>query len=496
MNENKDKDDDDYDISDEYENSEDDEQTLIEEENLETENPIENELSDLANEAELPIEQLLAKYGYMNNNNNIEHNSFGKLEETDDSYNTTSSEDESSFSKQISKQYEKKAENSPQYVKRKHEDSPEKSIEAIDMKRNKKTTLQNQPDIINQIVNHKVEMVEKPFKGSPPKSPTRPTSVTNNNKSSYTKYLLLNPEKNQITNNHSDNITIKEDDGKESSSDEDYVPIEYWKKQIQVGKEYQADLNVLGDDTVERLEHQADLLWDPKNIPENKVKTFLRDVNCYLVQAQKCSTLTNPKIPIIERTKSKNATTNQAEVDEGLLTHSNLPKSCTVHDNANALKILMKCMYDSESALREIKHDSSDLNEKSREWNEDDCLKFEEGLQMFSKDFYKIQQNNLPHKNVNELVDFYYFWKKSERHDSFAAIYRGDKKKYTFNPNTTDYMDKLVDDTVKGSNELIDSQSINNEKDTLITPLHHKALNNCSNVIDSHDFQGENEGNQ
>ncbi len=43
---------------------------------------------------------------------------------------------------------------------------------------------------------------------------------------------------------------------------------------------------------------------------------------------------------------------------------------------------------------------------------------------------------------VGELVQFYYLWKKTERHDVFANSFRIEKKKYTLHPGTTDYMER------------------------------------------------------
>ena len=47
-------------------------------------------------------------------------------------------------------------------------------------------------------------------------------------------------------------------------------------------------------------------------------------------------------------------------------------------------------------------------------------------------------------RSVGELVQFYYLWKKTERHDVFANSFRIEKKKYTLHPGTTDYMERLV----------------------------------------------------
>ena len=105
-------------------------------------------------------------------------------------------------------------------------------------------------------------------------------------------------------------------------------------------------------------------------------------------------------------------------------------------------------------------------------WSEEECRNFENGLRTYGKDFYLIQQNKvciiaccflyilLLHaclacwmcglagnpgplvlqvrtRSVGELVQFYYLWKKTERHDVFANKTRLEKKKYTLHPGVT-----------------------------------------------------------
>ncbi|TMS32634.1 hypothetical protein L596_000451 [Steinernema carpocapsae] len=44
---------------------------------------------------------------------------------------------------------------------------------------------------------------------------------------------------------------------------------------------------------------------------------------------------------------------------------------------------------------------------------------FEQALPVYGKNFFVIRSHVLPHRRVGELVEFYYHWKKSERHDVF-----------------------------------------------------------------------------
>ena len=70
-------------------------------------------------------------------------------------------------------------------------------------------------------------------------------------------------------------------------------------------------------------------------------------------------------------------------------------------------------------------------------WSEEECRNFETGLRLYGKDFYLIQQNKVRTRSVGELVQFYYLWKKTERHDAFANKTRLEKKKYALHPGVT-----------------------------------------------------------
>lgn len=118
-------------------------------------------------------------------------------------------------------------------------------------------------------------------------------------------------------------------------------------------------------------------------------------------------------------------------------------------------------------------------------WSEEECRNFENGLRTYGKDFYLIQQNKVSQtssgfflngkkfyatkssnigldfvlvkflpvtpptsvtllfflqvktRSVGELVQFYYLWKKTERHDVFANKNRIEKRKYVLHPGIT-----------------------------------------------------------
>lgn len=51
---------------------------------------------------------------------------------------------------------------------------------------------------------------------------------------------------------------------------------------------------------------------------------------------------------------------------------------------------------------------------------------------------------------MGEIVQFYYLWKKTERHDAFANKQRLEKKKYSLNPCATDLMERFLDEIDNG----------------------------------------------
>lgn len=79
-------------------------------------------------------------------------------------------------------------------------------------------------------------------------------------------------------------------------------------------------------------------------------------------------------------------------------------------------------------------------------WSEEECRNFENGLRHYGKNFNLIHQYKVKTRSVKELVNFYYLWKKTERHDAFAQKARLEKRKYGLNPGITDYQDRFLDE--------------------------------------------------
>lgn len=55
----------------------------------------------------------------------------------------------------------------------------------------------------------------------------------------------------------------------------------------------------------------------------------------------------------------------------------------------------MQCGYDFKEALRRKRLNALPLNDCMSLWSEEECQKFEEGIQKYGKDFLKIRQNQV-----------------------------------------------------------------------------------------------------
>jgi len=112
--------------------------------------------------------------------------------------------------------------------------------------------------------------------------------------------------------------------------------------------------------------------------------------------------------------------------------------------------LLLQCGYNTEEALRRKRMNAVPPADTMSLWSEEECRAFETGLRVYGKDFHNIQNQKVGTRSVGELVQFYYLWKKTERHDVFANSFRIEKKKYTLHPGTTDYMERFIDEQEGG----------------------------------------------
>jgi len=208
---------------------------------------------------------------------------------------------------------------------------------------------------------------------------------------------------------------MEEEEPYEEGEDSDVEKQDYsWKKAIMIGQSYQAsvpsDLAAYGDTLP--YENEDKLLWHPGQLESKDVENYL--------------------------SKSQEA------VQTGGV--GSLPLGAHVRDDEQALYLLLQCGYSSEEALRRRRMNAIPTADTMTLWSEEECRAFELGLRLYGKDFHMIQSQKVRTRSVGELVQFYYLWKKTERHDVFANNTRLEKKKYTLHPGTTDYMDRFIDE--------------------------------------------------
>lgn len=116
-----------------------------------------------------------------------------------------------------------------------------------------------------------------------------------------------------------------------------------------------------------------------------------------------------------------------------------------VRDDERALWLLQQSGFSVDEALRRQKIGGPPGGAGSfvngdcdmTPWSEEECRNFEAGLRLHGKDFFTIKTSKLTSRSVKELVNFYYLWKKTERHDVFTSRTRLEKKKYALHPGTT-----------------------------------------------------------
>lgn len=188
-----------------------------------------------------------------------------------------------------------------------------------------------------------------------------------------------------------------------SSSEEEEM-----RKTIMIGSAYQAVVpeGFSKYNTERPYKHADKLLWEPRGVLDNEV------IEQYL--------------------QTSNELTESSAVGIDVL-----PMGSHTRDDEQALFLLMQSNHNVEEALRRRRATPPAASNPSAPWTDEECRNFENGILTFGKDFHTIQAQRLRTRTVSEIVQFYYLWKKTERHDVFANKMRPDKKKYMLHPGVT-----------------------------------------------------------
>ncbi|CAG5126395.1 unnamed protein product, partial [Candidula unifasciata] len=227
------------------------------------------------------------------------------------------------------------------------------------------------------------------------------------------------------------------DDSESSSEDDNFEHVEEHKKTIQVGSDFQAVIpaGLSTYDDTPAYENEDRLLWDPTKIVDENI------LNDYLCNVQR-------------------------EVDKKLHAVAVIPRGKHVRDDEQALFLLLQCDNNVEEAERRRKMQAVPPTDVMSLWSEDECRNFEDGLRLYGKNFHEIHHNKVRTRSVYELVHFYYLWKKTERHDVFAAKTRAEKRKYSLTPGATDHVDRFLEEQDVDLHQLLASQSSESKIET------------------------------
>uniref|UniRef100_A0A0A1WJU6 Mesoderm induction early response protein 1 n=1 Tax=Zeugodacus cucurbitae TaxID=28588 RepID=A0A0A1WJU6_ZEUCU len=213
-----------------------------------------------------------------------------------------------------------------------------------------------------------------------------------------------------------------EDDNEEDVNDaeeeeEDEFDSDYVKKTIMVGASYQATipdgLSQYGD--VLPYENEDKLIWEPSQVSERQVEEYLlkaRDIKPSSLldngdeEGEESSPTNNAEDVALDPTiiatngvdveNKELAPKNKADDVQSTVTALSVESAdatAVIKDNEQALHLLVQCGYDFKEALRRKRLNALPLTGSMSLWSEEECHKFEEGIQKFGKDFYKIRQN-------------------------------------------------------------------------------------------------------
>ncbi|CAF1062926.1 unnamed protein product [Didymodactylos carnosus] len=178
-----------------------------------------------------------------------------------------------------------------------------------------------------------------------------------------------------------------------------------WQKSISVGDQFQAlvpELTANNSNTSidkDQTDIFGQLLWSPSNIDDALIDQYLKEA---------C-------------------------------------KEFPTADQEVALEIFMSCSYELDQALEKFRVSNKNIFSMTP-WSINECDLFEKCFKEYGKDFYKMHLFKLTNRSVRELVNFYYIWKKTERHDIFVQKNPVEKRRFHLHPFVTDYLEKFLDE--------------------------------------------------
>uniref|UniRef100_A0A182PW08 Mesoderm induction early response protein 1 n=1 Tax=Anopheles epiroticus TaxID=199890 RepID=A0A182PW08_9DIPT len=237
----------------------------------------------------------------------------------------------------------------------------------------------------------------------------------------------------------------------EDEEDGDYIPDEEVKKTIMVGSDFQAVIpeGLCRYDDALPYENEDKLLWNPTILNEQEIEDYLVKTTGPAGGLGSGAGTGGGGGTASSQPKGATVSTGTATSDPQPNSVYALPLGNHLRDDEQSLYLLQQCGHNVDEALRRkrISNNAVPVPEQQMSiWSEEECRNFENGLRVHGKDFHMIQQTKVRTRSVGELVQFYYLWKKTERHDLFASKARLEKKKYNLHPGLTDHMDRFLEE--------------------------------------------------
>lgn len=195
------------------------------------------------------------------------------------------------------------------------------------------------------------------------------------------------------------------------------------KGEIRVGPRYQADIPPLLPDINEddrRSEDLETLAYTPShNLNDKQIDQFLiicRSVGTFARALDCSSSVKQPSLHMSAAAASRDIT----------LFH--------------AMDVLHKHNYDVTSAISSLVPAGGPVlcRDEMEEWSASEASLFEEALEKYGKDFNDIRQDFLPWKSLNNIIEYYYMWKTTDRYvqqKRVKAVEAESKLKQVYIPN-------------------------------------------------------------
>ncbi|XP_050078085.1 mesoderm induction early response protein 1 [Anopheles maculipalpis] len=237
----------------------------------------------------------------------------------------------------------------------------------------------------------------------------------------------------------------------EDEEDGDYIPDEEVKKTIMVGSDFQAVIpeGLCRYDDALPYENEDKLLWNPTILNEQEIEEYLVKITGPAGGLGSGGSAATGGGGGGQPRGTAAGSTGTATSDPQSNSVYAIPLGNHLRDDEQSLYLLQQCGHNIDEALRRkrISNNAVPVPEQQMSiWSEEECRNFENGLRVHGKDFHLIQQTKVRTRSVGELVQFYYLWKKTERHDLFASKARLEKKKYNLHPGLTDHMDRFLEE--------------------------------------------------